>query len=334
MLSPLNGLIASTPVLSPSFSSSPTSRPAARCASYLLRKRFDVLLQRRTFEQLVEQRMIRRQDHGRRTVDRVDSRGEHTNLLVAIPVLYLEVDIRAFTAAHPIALTFQNLVGPTGFDLFNVGDELFCIVRDAQEPLFQISLLDGRTAAPADPSRRLFVREHSLFFGTPVDLRGLLIGQILFEHLQEEPLVPLVIIRPVRSDLARPVVTDAETLQLPAHVRDVVFGPVAWIHATFDRGLFRRLAETVPADGMQHVEALQALEPRERITDGIVAHVSHVQETRRVRQHLEAVEFLARIVGFRLKSAGISPALLPLTFDLFRKVFFVHNVIQSYTSPY
>src|SRR6185369_12355081 len=181
-------------------------------------------------------------------------------------------------------------------------------------------------------SRRLLVREHSLFLRTPVDLRHLLIGQILFEHLQEEPLVPLVIVRPVRRDLARPVITDAETLQLPAHVRDVVFGPVAWIHAAFDRGLFRRLSETVPADGMQHVEALQPLEPGERITNGIVAHVTHVQETRWVRQHLEAIEFLARIVRFCLESPGFSPALLPLTFDLFRKVFFVHNGLQSYTS--
>jgi hypothetical protein len=209
--------------------------------------------------------MIRRQHDSRRAVDRVDARGEHTYLLITI--FDLEIDIRAFTAADPIALTFQNLVGPTRFDLFNVGDELFCVVRDAQEPLFQVSFLDLSAASPADSSRRLFVREDSLFFGTPVDLRDLLIGQVLFQHLQEEPLVPLVIIRPVRSDLARPVVTDAEPLQLPAHVRDVVLGPVAWIHTAFDRGLFRGLSETVPADGMQHVEALQPLVPGERITD-------------------------------------------------------------------
>ncbi len=42
-------------------------------------------------------------------------------------------------------------------------------------------------------------------------------------------------------------------------------GPVAWIDATFDRGLFRRLTKAVPTDGMQNVETLQPLEPgRER----------------------------------------------------------------------
>src|ERR1041384_1185854 len=112
--------------------------------------------------------MIGRQHDGRRTVDRVNTRGEHTNLLIAI--LYLEVDVRAFTAANPIALAFQNFVRPTRFNLFDVGDELFCVVRDTQEPLLQISFFDLSTATPTDSSRRLFVREHSLFFGTPVDL--------------------------------------------------------------------------------------------------------------------------------------------------------------------
>src|SRR6185503_591319 len=58
--------------------------------SYLLRKCVDVSLQRRTFEQLVEQRMIGRQDHGRRAIDGIDARRKYTNLSVA--VLYLEVD--------------------------------------------------------------------------------------------------------------------------------------------------------------------------------------------------------------------------------------------------
>src|ERR1051326_6229343 len=62
-------------------------------------------------------------------------------------------------------------------------------------------------------------------------------------------------------------------------------------------------------------------------------HVSHVQKAGRVRQHLEAIEFLARIVGVGLKNARFIPTLLPLILDLFGKIFFVHNVIQSYTSP-
>src|SRR6185503_15622793 len=130
--------------------------------------------------------------------------------------------------------------------------------------------------APADTTRRLFIRQHGLFFRTPVDLRDLFISQAAVEHLQKEPLVPFVVVRTVRGDLARPVVADAESLQLPAHVCDVFFGPVARVYTTLDRSLFRGLAETVPTNWVQHVEALEALEPCERIADGIIAHVPHV----------------------------------------------------------
>src|ERR1043165_502365 len=100
--------------------------------------------------------MVERQHDRGRTVDGVDARREHTNLLVA--VLELKLDKRAFTAADPIALPFQNLLGPTGFDLFDVRSELFRVVGDAQEPLLEIALLDRRAAAPANAARRLLVR--------------------------------------------------------------------------------------------------------------------------------------------------------------------------------
>src|SRR6185369_4988365 len=211
-----------------------------------------------------------------RAVNSVDARCEHTNLLLA--VFHAEVDVCAFAATDPVTLSLQDFFGPAVFDLFYVGDELLGVGGNAQEPLFQVALLDNRTAAPADPARRLFIRQHSFFFRAPVDLRDLFISQVAVQHLQKEPLVPLVKLGPVRGDLARPVVTDAEAFHLSAHVYDVVFGPVARVHAALDGGLFRGLSEAVPADGMQHVEALQALEPRERVADGIVAHVPHVQK--------------------------------------------------------
>src|SRR5689334_20796198 len=162
--------------------------------------------------------MFCRQHDGRRAVDSVDARGKDTYLLVA--VFNCEIDERTFAASDPVALTFQNLLGPAGFDLLHVGYELFRVISDAQKPLFQISLLDRRTTTPADPARRLLVRQHGLFFGTPVDLRGFLVRESTLQHLQKEPLVPLVILRTMRGDLALPVVADAETLQLPAHVHD------------------------------------------------------------------------------------------------------------------
>src|SRR4026209_1278917 len=99
--------------------------------------------------------MLGRHHDSSRAVNSVDTRGEHTDLLLA--VLYAEVNVGAFATADTIALTLQNFLGPTVFDLFYVGDELLGVVSDAQEPLLQIALLDRRTTAPANAGRRLFV---------------------------------------------------------------------------------------------------------------------------------------------------------------------------------
>src|SRR6185503_13431800 len=118
-------------------------------------------------------------------------------LLVA--VFHSKLNKSAFAASNPVTLSLQHFLGPTSLDLFHVGDELFRVLSDAQEPLFQITLLDWSTATPADAARRLFVRQHGLFFRTPVHLRSLLVRESALQHLQEEPLVPLVILGPVRG---------------------------------------------------------------------------------------------------------------------------------------
>jgi hypothetical protein len=129
----------------------------------------------------------------------------------------------------------------------------------------------------------------------------------------------------VCGDLARPVVTDSESLHLAAHVRNVFLGPIAWINAALDGRLFGRLAKAVPADRVQHVETLQTLVPGECITDGVVAHVAHVEEARRIRQHFETIKLWARVAFCNLESFSLLPMLLPLAFYLFREIFFIHD---------
>src|SRR5205085_6321305 len=105
----------------------------------------------------------------------------------------------------------------------------------------------------------------------------------------------------------------AQALELPAHVRDVRLSPLARHHSALDGGLLGGLAEAVPADWVQDVEALQALEPRERVADRVVAYVPHVQEPGGVREHLQAVEMLrARGVNVGLEGARLLPTPLPL----------------------
>src|SRR3546814_3969360 len=51
---------------------------------------------------------------------------------------------------------------------------------------------------------------------------------------------------------------------------------------------------------------------RHHVADGVVAHVAHVDLSRRVGEHLEHVVLLPRRVFLHGKAAGSVPALLPL----------------------
>src|SRR6267154_4110508 len=201
--------------------------------------------------------MLSRQNDRRRAIDRIDARCEHADFVVVIP--NGKIDIGAFAASDPIALALQNFFGPAALDLLNVSDQIFRVFGSPQEPLFDLSFHYRRAATPANPAGRLFIRKHRLFLRAPVARRLALISQVAFEHLEKKPLVPFVILGPVRGYLSPPVIADAEPLHLTLHVRDVFFGPLTRLNAAFDRSLFGRLAETVPADRMQDVEPAQPL---------------------------------------------------------------------------
>src|SRR6185295_11511416 len=103
------------------------------------------------------------------TKNSVDTSRKHSNFLIAI--LDGEIDVGAFTAANPIALTLQNFLGPCRLDLIHLPDELLGIGHRAQEPLFQIPLFNRSATAPTNSSGRLFIRKYSAFVRTPIDRR-------------------------------------------------------------------------------------------------------------------------------------------------------------------
>ena len=128
----------------------------------------------------------------------------------------------------------------------------------------------------------------------------------------------------MRGDFPAPIVADAKTLQLFAHLIDIVFRPITRIYAFLYRGLFGRLPKRIPANRMQNIVALQTFIPRQCVADRIVANMPHVKPSRRIRQHFKRVKFLACIVRFNFKRLVFRPTLLPFLFYLLCKIFFVH----------
>src|SRR5882757_3230085 len=88
-----------------------------------------------------------------------------------------------------------------------------------------------------------------------------------------------------------------------------------------DGGVFCGQAESVPAHGMEHVEAAHALYAGHHVADSVIAHVAHVHGAGGIGQHLECVIFWFCGIYFGLEDARFGPALLPFGFDFLWVVF-------------
>src|SRR5882762_4575866 len=174
---------------------------------------------------------------------------------------------------------------------------------------------------PAVAVDDLLVRKNGAAPGTPVDATLLFVRNSLFEHAQEKPLVPAVIFRFTGRDFAAPVVAETETAQNALELLDVFVGPLARVRVVFDRGVFRGKTESVPAHRVKNIESAHAFYAGDDVPDGVIAHVTHVESARRIRQHFENVVFRFAGVGFGFEYFSVRPTLLPLGFDLLWFVF-------------
>ena len=196
--------------------------------------------------------------------------------------------------ADPVRLHGLHALGPTRQGVERA-KEFIGVFRDRHVIHRDLALFDQRAGAPAATVDHLFVGEYRLINRVPVDGAGFFIDQTFFQHAQEQPLVPAVVIGFAGGQLAFPVDCKAERLQLLFHVRDVVVGPLRRRHAVGHRRVFRRQAEGVPAHRLHYVITTHAVITGQRIAYGIVSHVPHMQFPRGVREHRQTVIFaLAR----------------------------------------
>ena len=229
--------------------------------------------------------------------------------------------------ADPVLLHEEDVLGPLAEHLV-AGEKLLGVVRDLEEPLLHLLLDDRGVAAPAAPADDLFVGQDGPALGAPVDPAFLPEGQAALEHLEEDPLVPLVVIRQAGVHLPGPVVAEAHLLELFAHVGDVVQRPLPGMDAVLDGRVLGRHAQGVPADGVDDVKPVHRLEAGDDVADGIVPDVAHMDAAGGIGIHLEQIVFLFGRVLVDLENPLLGPDLLPLSLDFFEVEVVLHRLFS------
>src|SRR4030043_2381753 len=215
------------------------------------------------------------------------------------------------------------MLGPFLEELVSV-EKLLGIGRDLQEPMVHLFVFNGRITAPAHSAGRLLVGQDRPASRAPVDPAFLAKGQAALEHLQKNPLVPLVVCRKAGVDFTGPVITITQALQLALHVGDVVEGPGLGMDAVLDRCVLGRHAQGGPADGVEGIEPLHQLEAGDDVSDRVIPDMPHMDSAGGVWIHLQAVILRQPGVIGGLENPPLRPGLLPPLFDLLEWIHVFH----------
>ena len=130
----------------------------------------------------------------------------------------------------------------------------------------------------------------------------------MLEHLQEDPLGPLVVVGVGGVDAAVPIKAVAQHLQLAGEVGDVLLGDDGRVDMVLDGVVLRGQAEGIEADGVQHVVALHPLFAGDDVHGREGPGMAHMEAlTGGVGELDEAVELGALVPG----DGGVGLGLLP-----------------------
>ena len=141
--------------------------------------------------------------------------------------------------------------------------------------------------------------------GQRLDGLGLVCGRVepRIVDLQEDPLRPPEVFWIGGGQLARPIVAEAQRLDLAREVGDVGLGGDPRVLAGFHRVLLGRKTKRIPPHRMQHVEALSPAIACQDICRRVALGMPDMQTCpRRVGEHVENVEF-RRQIGSRRRPA-------------------------------
>ncbi len=136
--------------------------------------------------------------------DGVGAGGEHPEFFLLAVEFVGKGEAHAGALADPVGLHGLDPLGPARQGVERA-EQFVGVLGDGEVVAGNFALLDHRAGAPAAAFDHLLVGQHGLVHRVPVHHLGLLVGDALFQHAQEQPLVPLVILGRAGGQLALPV---------------------------------------------------------------------------------------------------------------------------------
>ena len=276
------------------------------------------------------QRMLGRKTQERRAHQGIRTRGEHAHRIRF--TLDGEINFQTLAAPDPVALHGLDRVRPAG-QLVEPGQQFVGVIGDLEEPLRNLALLNRCAGAPAAAVDHLLVGKHGLIDRIPVHDGILAIRESLLEQVHEHALFVDVVIRLACRELARPVDGVAHRAQLLAHVFDVGIRPLRRRGVVLDCRVLGGQAERIPTHRLQDILAEHALIAADHIADGVVAHMAHMQRSRWVWEHRQAIEFRLRGIFLRHERLVVVPELLRGGFHRLEFVGCVHRGLDRAVVP-
>ena len=263
--------------------------------------------------------MLWSQNHKSNTKSSIGTGGKYPDLLFLYSgVVKGKGNLSALALAYPVPLHYFYPLWPVNAIMFH---KLIGIFGDAEEPLLQISPTHcGTTALTEAPAHYLFISQHRLAVGAPVNRSLAPISQISIVKLQEEPLCPLVVLRQAGNYLSTPVVDSAYALELTAHVFDILHRPGKGMNAPLDSGILGGQTKGIETHRVKYIITLQSLKSGVNIRWCHGIPVPDMEVARGIGEHSQCIKFGAGVILSNFVEPILGPLLLPLLLYFLRVI--------------
>ena len=150
-----------------------------------------------------------------------------------------EGKLHADRFADPVFLHAADLFRPA-FKRVKVFQEFISVLSDSEVIAGNFTFFNNSTGAPTATIDNLFVGQDGLINRVPVNDLGLSVADALFQHFQEHPLVPAIVLRRTCGYFTTPVKCKTQRLHLVFHFCNVVKSPLGRSNAMVNGGVFCR----------------------------------------------------------------------------------------------